>query len=118
MKPNKKEIQRRTEAALLAIKQAMSEDDDDSSVNLFVSHHLEELDAAYWKKHAGIAKPNSKKVLSLLELRSHWGEDEEGDIDENGIDTFDFTLPGGVTQYVISVRFDEDGEVEDIEMES
>jgi hypothetical protein len=118
MKPNKKEIQRRTEAALLAIKQAMSEGDEDSSVKLFVSHHLQELDATCWKKHAGTARPSPKKVLDLLELRSHWGEDADGDIDEDGIDTFDFSLPGDATQYVISVRFDEAGEVEDIEMES
>src|SRR5215831_715879 len=113
MKPSTKEIQRRTTAALLAIKQAMNESDDDCSVKLFVSHHLQELDAAYWKKHAGTPRPSPKKVLDLLELRSHWGEE-----DEDGIDTFDFTLPGDVTQYVICVRFDENGEVEDIEMES
>ena len=118
MKPNKKEIQRRTEAALLAIKQAMSDGDEDSSVKLFVSHHLQELDAAYWKKHTGKPRPSPKNVLDLLQLRSHWGEDDEDDIDEDGIDTFDFTLPGDVTQYAIAVRFDEDGEVEDIEMES
>lgn len=113
MKPTAKEIKRRTSAALAAIQQAMSDGDDDSSVKLFVSHHLQELKAAYWKKHAGTPRPRPKKVLDLLVLRSHWGEE-----DEDGIDTFDFALPGEVTQYVISVRFDEDGEVDDIEMES
>jgi len=108
MKPKAKEIQRRTAAGLLAIKQAMNE-----SVKLFVSHHLQELDAAYWKKRAGALRPSPEKVLDLLELRSHWGEE-----DEDGIDTFDFTLPGDVTQYVICVRFNENGDVEDIEMES
>jgi hypothetical protein len=111
MKSNTKEIKRRTAVALAAIQKAM--DDGDSSVTLFISHHLEELGAAYWKKHAGSPRPKPKKVLELLELRSHWGEE-----DEDGIETFDFTLPGKVTQYVISVRFDESGEVEDIEMES
>jgi len=113
MKSNKKDIQRHTEAALLAIKQAISSSDEDSSVKLFVSHHLQELDAAYWTKHAGKPRPCPKEVLELLQLRSHWGED-----DEDGIDTFDFTLPGDVTQYVIAVRFDADGEVKEIEMES
>lgn len=113
MKPKTTEIQRHTEAALLAIKEAMAECDDDSSVKLFASHHLRELDAEYWKKHAGIPWPSAKEVLELLELRSHWGEE-----DEDGIDVFDFSLPGDVTQYVISVRFDEDGAVEGIEMES
>lgn len=113
MKPSRKEIQRRTAAALLAIRQAMDESDDDSSVKLFVSHHLQELKAAYWKKHTGTPQPSPKKVLNLLELRSHWGDE-----DEDGIDMFDFTLPGDVTQYVICVSFDEDGKVQDIEMES
>lgn len=112
MKPTKNEIQRRTAAALLAIQQAFNDGDKDSSVQLFVSHHLKELDAAYWKKHAGKLRPTQKEVLALLEFQSHWGEDDDG------IDTFDFTLPGDVTQYVISVSFDEDGGVETIEMES
>lgn len=118
MKPNTIEIKRRIAAALVAIQQALSEGDEDSSVRIFVSHHLEELDAAYWKKHAGVPKPSAKKVLELLELHSHWGEDDEGDINKDGLDTFDFTLPGNATQYVISVSFGEEGEVEDIVMES
>ncbi len=46
-------------------------------------------------------------------LRSHWGDE-----DDDGIDTFDFTLPEDVTDSVISVRFDEKGQVEEITMES
>jgi len=46
-------------------------------------------------------------------LRSHWGDD-----DDNGLEVFDFTLPDDVTDYVISVRFDANGEVEEISMES
>lgn len=111
MKDSKKEVERRTAAALAAIKGAM--DDGESSVPLFVSHHLEELDAAYWKKHAGAARPSPTKVLDLLQLRSHWGEENE-----DGLDVFDFTLPGDVTDYVLSVRFDDDGVIEDISMES
>ena len=80
---------------------------------LFVSHHLDELDAAYWKKHAGTPRPSPKQVLDLIVFDSHWGE--EGD---DGFDVFDFTLPDEVTNYVISVRFDDDGEVGSVEMES
>ena len=47
----------------------------------------------------------------MLVLREHWGGDDE-------IETFDFTLPEDVTDYVISVRFDESGQVEEISMES
>ncbi len=111
MSKSDKEIARRTAAALVAIKQSL--DEEDSAVAMFASHHVEELDAAYWKKHAGTEKPTPKQVVDLLELHSHWGDE-----DEEGIDTFDFTLSGDVTNYVVSVRFDEDGEVEDISMES
>jgi hypothetical protein len=105
-----KEIARRTALALAAIKQAVGK--AEFSVDLFVSHHIEELDATYWQQHCGAVHPCSEQVLAILELRSHWGQ--EGD----GLDVFDFTLPGEVTDYVISVRFDDDGAVEDISMES
>lgn len=52
-------------------------------------------------------------MLDILVLRSHWGED-----DKDGIDTFDISLPDDVTNYVISVGFDEDGNVAEITMES
>jgi hypothetical protein len=108
-----KEIARRTAAALAAIKQSL--DEEDSAVSLFASHHIEELDAAYWKKHTGTTTPSAKQVVDLLELRSQWGGD--GD-DDDGVNVFDFTLPGDVTNYVLSVRFDNDGEVQDVDMES
>jgi hypothetical protein len=44
-------------------------------------------------------------------LQSHWGGDDE-------LKTFDFTLPDDATNYLISVRFDEDGDVSGISMES
>jgi hypothetical protein len=113
MMPNTKDVDRRKAAALAAIKRALDSDEGEFSVALFVSHHLDELDAAYWKKHAGTPRPSPKKVLDLLVLRSHWGE--EGD---DGLDVFDFTLPDEVTDYVISVRFDENGDVGSIELES
>jgi Protein of unknown function (DUF2004) len=76
-----------------------------------VSHHLEELDSSYWKKHLSTETPDPQRILELLELRSHWGGDDE-------IETFDFTLPEEVTNYVISVKFDESGDVSEITMES
>lgn len=108
---SKQEIARRTTVALTAIKQLL--EDGDSAASLFASHHIEELDAAYWKKHTGTAKPSAKQVVDLLELRSHWGDE-----DDEGIDTFDFTLPGDATNYVVSVRFDTSGKVEEVSMES
>ena len=85
--------------------------DDEFGATMFVSHHLEELDSAYWKKHFSTEKPDAHRILESPVLRSHWGGDDE-------IDTFDFTLPADATNYVISVAFDEDGGVSDITMES
>jgi hypothetical protein len=105
------EIKRREASARAAIKRAFGAGDDESGVSLFVSHHLEELGAAYWKKHFSTDRPDSPRVLDALILRSHWGGDDE-------IDKFDFTLPEEVTNYVISVGFDKAGEVSEVSMES
>jgi hypothetical protein len=107
------EIARRTAVALAAIKRAMDSDGGESSVALFVSHHLEEIEESFWREHAGTPRPSAERVLDLLVLRKHWREE-----DEDGIDTFDFSLPDYATDYVLAVRFGDDGEVEDISMES
>lgn len=96
------EVAKRTTAAKKAIQNAV---DNESSVGLFISHHLSELEAAYWEKLTGTPKPTPKQVVDLLVLRSHWG----GDAD---MDRFDFTLPDDVTDYVISVGFDDAGKSE------
>ena len=107
------EVARRTAVALAAIKRAMHSDEGESSVALFVSHHLEEIEESFWREHAGTPQPSAEQVVDLLVLRKHWGEE-----DEDGIDTFDFSLPDYGTDYVLAVRFGEDGEVENISMES
>jgi hypothetical protein len=50
-------------------------------------------------------------VLDILELHAHWGGKDE-------MEYLDFTLPGKVTDYVISVHFDDAGKIEEISMES
>jgi hypothetical protein len=105
------EIQKREVAARAAIKRAFNPADEESEVALFVSHHLKELDSAYWQKHFSTAKPDSQSILDSLVLQSHWGGDDE-------LKTFDFTLPDDATNYLISVSFDEDGDVSGISMES
>lgn len=107
------EIERRQAAALAAIRTAFGTAEDQYGATLFVSHHLAEIDDAYWQEHLQSSSPEPVRVLDLLVLQSHWSED-----DDEGLDTFDFTLPGDVTNYVISVSFNEDGKVEDIVMES
>lgn len=113
MPADKDEIEHRRSAALKSIMQAFGTAADEHGATLFVSHHLEELGADYWEEHCGTARPEPNRVLEILTLRSHWGED-----DEDGIDKFDFSLPGDVTDYVISVSFDENGDVAEITMES
>ena len=113
MPPEKDEIERRRITALNAIKQAFGTAADEHGATLFVSHHLAELGGDYWQEHCGTTRPEPKQLLNILTLRSHWGED-----DDDGIDTFDFSLPGDVTDYVISVSFDESGGVAEITMES
>lgn len=62
--------------------------------------------------HLGIEKPDPARVLDILQLSSRWGDDEYE------MEVFDFTLPDDVTSYVMSVRFDESGSIEEVSMES
>jgi hypothetical protein len=102
------EIQRRKDIAMAAIKSVFGTEEDEYGATEFVRHHIEEIDGEYWKKHLGTEKPLPKKVLEILVFRGNWDEDC----------VFDFTLPEEATDYVISVRFNEEGEVEEISMES
>jgi hypothetical protein len=105
------ELARRENAARQAIKNGFDMEDEESGVAMFVAFHLEELPADYWQEQVKTARPDPGAVLDILELREHWGEDDE-------LEHFDFTLPGKVTDYVISVRFDEKGKIVEISMES
>jgi hypothetical protein len=105
------ELARRENAARQAIKNGFDMEDEESGVAMFVAFHLEELDPAYWQEWMETARPDPSAVLDILELHAHWGGDDE-------MEYFDFTLPGKVTDYVISVRFDDAGKVEEISMES
>ncbi len=105
------EITRREVAARAAIKKAYGTPADKFGATMFVSHHLEEVEPAYWQKHFAAEKPDPQRILESLVLHAHWGGDDE-------LDVFDFTLPEQVTQYVISVAFDEAGQVSGISMES
>lgn len=106
------EVERRKELALAAIKAAYGTEEDEFGATLFVSHHLEEIEKDCWKRILGTETPSAQEVLNILVLQSHWGDEEDGN------DTFDFTLPEEVTNYVISVAFDEEGNVDEVTMES
>ena len=106
------EIQRREKSALEAIKKSFGTEEGEFGATMFAFHHIDELESAYWLKHLGTEKPEPAKVLDILQFKSHWGEDE------HEIEVFDFTLPYDVTNYVMSVRFDQSGLIEEISMES
>ena len=110
MKGKSEEISRREQAARAHIDAIYGTPVDEFGATMFVSHHLNELDDSYWMKHTGTSKPDPKQVLRILEL----SVDEE----EEEIDILDFTLPGRVTNYVISVEFDDSGNIGGVSMES
>ncbi|MGJ7916793.1 DUF2004 domain-containing protein [Massilia sp. LXY-6] len=105
------EVARRENAARQAIKNGFDMEDEDSGAAMFVAFHLEELAPDYWQARTGSGRPDPSAVLDILELRAHWGGEDE-------LEYFDFTLPDKVTDYVISVRFDSKGKVDEISMES
>lgn len=104
------EVEKRAKLALDAIRKAYGTESGEFSTTMFVGHHLEELPQDYWQEHTGTDAPDPAAVLGLLELRSNWGE---GDIEN-----FDFSLPGDVTNYILSVRFDDAGEIDEVSLES
>jgi hypothetical protein len=104
------DIENRRRLALDAIKQAFGTKSGEDSIGLFIEHHIAELPEAYWAEHLGTSTPDPASVLGLLQFRSSWGEEE--------LEYFDFTLPGDVTNYVVSVHFDSSGLIEEISMES
>lgn len=99
-------------AARAKIRSLYGTPDDEFGPTLFVSHHLEELDDDYWVREFGSPSPDAPAILDALVLVN------AGSSEENGIiDVYDFSLPKNVTDYVLSVHF-EDGEVCEVVMES
>lgn len=96
--------------ALAAIKNSYGSKDQEYGVTLFVNHHLEELGGDYWKDLTGTPKPTPQQVLDQLIVINKW--EAEGEVN------YDFSLPNGVTQYVISVHFDANGHIQEISTES
>lgn len=101
-------------AAKVAIIERFNANDDENPVRLFVTHHLAEIEPSYWEQHLGTTEPTARQVVDLL-TPVQSTNDEESDEE---IDVLDFSLPNDVTHYVVCVTFDEDGNVEDVQMES
>ncbi|MCF7751654.1 DUF2004 domain-containing protein [Bacillus subtilis subsp. subtilis] len=96
--------------ALAAIKQALGTEAAEDSIDLFANHHRDELPASYWTEQLGQAAPDNPSIIGLLQFKSAWGENE--------LEYVDFTLPGEITDYLLSVHFDEAGQIDSISMES
>jgi Protein of unknown function (DUF2004) len=106
------ELEKRRKAALAAIRGRIGTAEDEYGATLFVSHHLAEIEHDYWQRHLGIAQPDPLRVLDLLVLV------DPSDDDEEDLDSLDFTLPDDVTNYVLCVSFDDEGQVTEVSMES
>ena len=113
MPVDKVESSRRTRIALATIKPSLGTEAGEYGATLFATHHLDELDQSNWRTHLKIDKPAPAQVIELLCLQSPRSDD-----DDDGLDTLDFALPGDVSNCVLSVRFDENGEIDEISMES
>ncbi|WP_208354590.1 DUF2004 domain-containing protein [Pseudaestuariivita rosea] len=100
------------EAARAKIRALYGTPEGEDGPTLFVSHHLDELSSDEWKQCLAIEKPTAEQILDGLVLVSAWDSKEDGNID-----TFDFSLPNNMTNYLIAVRFDGD-EIESVDMES
>lgn len=106
-------VEGREQLARIAMRAALENQQAEDSVELFIQHHLEEIEPSYWKKYCGTSTPTLVQVLSLLVLDHQW---DDGDVES--YDMLDFTLPDEITNYVICVSFNENGQVFDISMES
>ena len=104
------EVEKRANLALDAVRKAYGTEVGEFSTTAFVEHHLEELPQDYWLERTGTTSPEPAAVLALLEFKSNWGRSD--------IENFDFSLPGDVSDYVLSARFDGDGKIVEISMES
>ena len=99
--------------ALEKIKSLFGTPDGEYGPTLFVSHHLGEIDKADWMKILKTQSPTSKQILESLVLI-----DQRSLTDTAVNDTYDFSLPENLTNYILSVHFSEDGTIEDVSMES
>ncbi len=111
------ELARREKLALEGIKRSLGSEAGEFGATLFASYHIEELDRSHWQTHINTDAPQPAQVLGLLSLQSHWSDEDE-DEDEDGIDILEFGLPGDVSNYLLNVRFNESGDIDEISMES
>ena len=83
---------------------------DCEQAQFYATHHLTEIAAAEWEA-AGLTPQRPEDVLALLKPLALWGDPEDQVMLDLGISL-------DLTQYVLTVRFDTAGSVEDVVMMS
>ena len=77
MTSKEEEIERRKQVAISAIKSAYGTEDDEYGSTLFVTHHLEEIETAFWRKHLGsrdcrrARRGRADRVVDIEALHEH-----------------------------------------------
>ena len=101
--------------ALAALRQSY-DGESGPAVTIYVSHHLEEVSAEALTEIFGKPKKSLAvhDFLARLILKRVWLHLSKSD----GYATLDYTTGADVTQYILAVRIDEEGEVLGVEMES
>jgi len=90
---------------------------DETASGLYFTHHREELPPEAWRQVFGTASPQTIDVdtflaqLELVRVGLYPG-------DEDRCLLLDYMLRGEVTNYLLSVSFDADGQLSGIDMES
>lgn len=100
------EIKKREIIARKAITKAYKEEQE-YWVTQFVTLHLKEVDTSYWEKHTGSLAPNAEAIFQILELITYWEKEDE--IEEYDLEMLSFVLPEDISNYRLSVQFDENG---------
>ena len=106
---SKEDLESYKKTAISAITALYDTAEGEKSVTRYVTHLLEEIDDDFWEEHLKTSTPEAVQILGILELVSHWSD---GDAQ-----VFEFSLPDKGTAFVLSVQFDNDGDVVDIEMD-
>jgi hypothetical protein len=91
--------------------------DPDSSSGLYLSHHAEELSAGERLKYFGSKDASTLNVQHLLRSL-HLQRIGLYPDSEDYVAVLDFSVDPDVTQYILAVAFDAEGEVVGVSMES